>query len=222
MLEGAGLARCPSCRETFSTERTGLQDCPACGKPLVVPEAAAGAGAASQPPGPEGAAPSGDEGTPWERRDQLGAWPAWRETVVQALFEPGRLFSSARLDRGGAQAGFAVLTASSFWIVGQLLDRFLLGAQRERLLNVVRARGLRCDGGGDQRVDAPGAAMSCLVRAGAPSVHALGLAAVAAILLAAAVVLPLDAPPLSLFACPFRGATGLPCLSCGCTHSFAA
>ena len=64
--------------------------------------------------------------------------------------------------------------------------------------------------------------MSCLVRAGAPSVHALGLAAVAAILLAAAVVLPLDAPPLSLFACPFRGATGLPCLSCGCTHSFAA
>ena len=141
MLEGAVLARCPSCRETFSTERTGLQDCPACGKPLVVPEAAAGAGAASQPPGPEGAAPSGDEGTPWERRDQLGAWPAWRETVVQALFEPGKLFSSARLDRGGAQAGFAVLTASSFWIVGQLLDRFLLGAQRERLLNVVRARG---------------------------------------------------------------------------------
>jgi len=32
----------------------------------------------------------------------------------------------------------------------------------------------------------------------------------------------LDAPPLSLFACPFRAATSLPCLSCGSTHAFAA
>ena len=33
-------------------------------------------------------------------------------------------------------------------------------------------------------------------------------------------MLPLDAPPLSLFFCPFRAATGLPCLACGCTHAF--
>ena len=59
-----------------------------------------------------------------------------------------------------------------------------------------------------------------IVRAGPPSVHALGLAAVGAALLAAAAVLPLEAPPLSLFACPFRAATGLPCLACGCTHAF--
>jgi hypothetical protein len=57
-------------------------------------------------------------------------------------------------------------------------------------------------------------------RAGPPSVHALGLAAAGASLLAAAAVLPLDAPPLSLFACPWRAATGLPCLACGCTHAF--
>jgi hypothetical protein len=59
-----------------------------------------------------------------------------------------------------------------------------------------------------------------IARAGPPSVHALGLAAAGAALLAAAAVLPIDAPPLSLLVCPFRAATGLPCLACGCTHAF--
>ncbi len=58
-------------------------------------------------------------------------------------------------------------------------------------------------------------------RAGPPSVHALGFAGVAAALLGAALILPLDAPPLSWLTCPFRAATGLPCLSCGCTHAFS-
>jgi hypothetical protein len=26
--------------------------------------------------------------------------------------------------------------------------------------------------------------------------------------------------PLGIFACPFRAATGLPCLTCGCSHAF--
>jgi len=58
-------------------------------------------------------------------------------------------------------------------------------------------------------------------RAGPPSVHALGLSAVALSLLAAAALVPFDSPPLSLFQCPLRAATGLPCLSCGASHAFA-
>lgn len=57
-------------------------------------------------------------------------------------------------------------------------------------------------------------------RAGPPSVHAVALAGVAALLLGVAAALPLDAPLLALFACPLRAATGLPCLGCGATHAF--
>jgi Protein of unknown function (DUF2752) len=59
-----------------------------------------------------------------------------------------------------------------------------------------------------------------IIRAGPPSVHALALAGVAILLLAAAAVLPLDGPPLALLACPFRAATGFPCPGCGSIHAF--
>ena len=128
------LARCPSCRNTFSTDRSGRQDCPVCGKPLVVPEQPSGAPAPqaeivseTQPPG----------GTPWENRAQLGLVAAWAQTVQQALFEPATLFASARLDRGAAQLGFAVLTGSVFSAVGQALGLLVRGqsqALMDRLL----------------------------------------------------------------------------------------
>jgi hypothetical protein len=59
-----------------------------------------------------------------------------------------------------------------------------------------------------------------MVRAGPPSVHAVALAGVAALLLGVAAALPVDSPLLALFACPLRAATGLPCLGCGFTHAF--
>lgn len=124
------LARCPSCRNTFSTDRAGRQNCPVCGKPLVVPEQAG-----VPPAPPPGEAPVADEsGTPWERREELGFVAAWTQTVQGALFEPGRLFRSARLDRGPAQLGFALLTSSVFWALGQLLERLLLAGQMRRLI----------------------------------------------------------------------------------------
>lgn len=116
------LARCPSCRNTFSTDRSGRQDCPVCGKPLIVPEAAH-----AIPPGPAGTPPEVPEspsGTPWERREELGLLSAWGQTVQQALFEPARLFASARLDRNAAQLWF-VLSLSVFWMAGQLFTLLL-------------------------------------------------------------------------------------------------
>ena len=124
------LARCPSCRNTFSTDRSGRQDCPLCGKPLVVPEQPQAAIQAL----PEGQLPAAEpQGTPWERRAELGFFKGWAQTVQQSLFEPGKLFASARLDRGSAQLGFAVFTTSLFWSLGQIFERAVLGGEREQM-----------------------------------------------------------------------------------------
>ncbi|HYZ89949.1 MAG TPA: Yip1 family protein [Myxococcales bacterium] len=137
------LVRCPSCRNTFVTERTGIQDCPTCKQPLAVPEPADVVPPPATPSGEGGAAPPEMRpGTPWERRQQIGAVRAWRDTVAEALFEPAKLFGDARSDRGSSQAAFAVLTISVFSIVGQMFNRFLLGPWRERGLERLRQKGM--------------------------------------------------------------------------------
>jgi hypothetical protein len=135
------LARCPSCRNTFSTDRTGPQDCPVCKKPLVVPQAPGVVPTSAQSPLQPGGGPPAEQGTPWERRVELGAWHAYLDTLVQALFEPGQLFRSARLDRGAAQIGFAVLTVGAAWFVGQMLDRFFLRQWTQRLFEKLGGSG---------------------------------------------------------------------------------
>ena len=52
-------------------------------------------------------------------------------------FEPGSLFQSARLDRGAAQLGFAVLTISAFWTLGQIVEGLLLRGQRDQLRRIL-------------------------------------------------------------------------------------
>jgi hypothetical protein len=76
-------------------------------------------------------------GTPWERRGELGFWTALLQTLQQALLEPGKLFASARLDRGRAQLGFAVLVTSVSWAVGQVVEALLLRGQREQLRDLL-------------------------------------------------------------------------------------
>jgi hypothetical protein len=118
------LARCPNCRNTFSTERSGRQDCPSCGKPLVVPEQAVPVLATTD-------TPVSNDGTPWEHRRELGTLRAWSQTMQQALLEPAKLFASARLDHGSDHLSFAVWTTAIFWAIGQILERAMLSGQNE-------------------------------------------------------------------------------------------
>jgi hypothetical protein len=83
--------------------------------------------------------PAEQDGTPWERRAGLGFWTAWARTLQQTLLEPGKVFAAARLDRGSAQLGFAVLTTSVFWAAGQIFEHLLLGGQREQMRRLVDA-----------------------------------------------------------------------------------
>jgi len=64
------------------------------------------------------------------------------------------------------------------------------------------------------------------VRSGAPGLPASMLALAGVLSFAAASLIDFRSPAqrslLGLFDCPFRAATGLPCLGCGATHAFAA
>ncbi|MFL5309357.1 MAG: hypothetical protein ACJ79H_02775, partial [Myxococcales bacterium] len=71
----------------------------------------------------------------------MGLARGWWETLVQVLFEPGRLFRSARLDRGAAQTGFAVVTVSCAWFVGQMLHRFLVRPWTQHLIDKLGGAG---------------------------------------------------------------------------------
>jgi hypothetical protein len=99
------------------------------------------------PPEPLGVgAPTDGAGTPWERRRELGTFEAWKQTVWMALFEPGKLFREARLDKGSDQLWFALITGSIFVAAGQILDRLLFASQREQAMQLINDL---------RRVDAP-------------------------------------------------------------------
>lgn len=150
------LARCPTCRNTFSTDRTGRQECPSCGKPLVVPEqppaapkvpaAAPGSAAPGPEAGPTPAAPPPGfadppvpepVGTPWERRGdgpgQIPPLKAWADTLMLALFEPAKLFSMIRIEDHWSHLKFALWTGAVFSVIGQVLGHVLSGPLNEQM-----------------------------------------------------------------------------------------
>ena len=59
--------------------------------------------------------------SPWERRDELGLWPALRETMKAVLFSPGRLFSTMSFKEGMKEPlAFGLLAGS----LGSMLGFF--------------------------------------------------------------------------------------------------
>jgi hypothetical protein len=84
--------RCPQCTQTFSTVLEGRQACPSCGAMIDVPREVGGpAPVAAEPP-----LPAGDRGpTPWERRRELGFFPALWANWKAVIFHPETFFQRA-------------------------------------------------------------------------------------------------------------------------------
>jgi hypothetical protein len=128
------LARCTACRTTFRAERFGRQACPHCGAEVEIREPTHVAEATPQvSPPPEGAppphapyvpppaqqVPMPDGWTPWERRAELGFWPALGLTLKGTLFEPNHFFSSMRYDRA--------VDAHLYFLVVAVAPQLLMG-----------------------------------------------------------------------------------------------
>lgn len=114
------LARCSRCRNTFFTDRTGLQQCPKCGTDVVIdtaPRAEPESG--SRPPGLV------DRRTPWERRNELGVMPALGATLQQGLAEPAKLFDAMDPRRADALHVLFLAIVAGPLLLGLVVGRLL-------------------------------------------------------------------------------------------------
>jgi hypothetical protein len=119
------LARCAHCRETFSTDRFGVQRCPHCGWEVLLADPATAAGAASPepaPPAPSAAperpepAPDAGWGPPPPGHSPWGHTPPWTEHTGWGPLPPGAVLPPARgHDRGeGESSPFAARGREGF------------------------------------------------------------------------------------------------------------
>jgi hypothetical protein len=118
-------ARCPRCSTVFTTDRSGIQFCPNCGQQVDVPEPTRASGpggwdrpppggggpgagrfTGEPPPGGSGGFPGGRELTPWERRKELGFFPAFFETWKRSVLSPQSFFPTVRPDVPWSEALF--------------------------------------------------------------------------------------------------------------------
>lgn len=136
------MARCAKCQQVFQTERYGRQFCPACGAEVMLqppggpqppsePAAPpAGEKGVPPPPGsgftpppaggfglPPGGLPRGEadelESSPWERRGEIGFFPALLETLKRSATDPAHFFERMRVDNADGAVSY-------YWLVGGL------------------------------------------------------------------------------------------------------
>lgn len=130
--------RCPWCRETFESDRYGKQFCIRCGAELDVPEPAQQERERAlhehglPPPGGwhhQGARAETEHLPPWERRKELGFFPALVQTWVEATLRPTEFFSKLAPGGGiGPAFGYAVIVGSIGSIFSSLWMRLYEGA----------------------------------------------------------------------------------------------
>jgi hypothetical protein len=131
------LARCPACDRPFVTSSYGAQRCPKCGADVVLDDPLSPPG--ETPPGPPPSARPAPPPSPvpWERRSELGTWPALVETVKLVLFDPQRFFANLRYDSAEGVHLYFFLTAVVPQMLGTLLFQ-LSGAQRQQFEQLQR------------------------------------------------------------------------------------
>lgn len=134
------LARCSRCRNTFPASRFGRQSCPHCGAEVEIREPPAEGALAGPPPLPDPYAPPAAQDEPevpnlqpiaWERRAELGTWPALRDTVKLAISEPSRLFESMQYETAPGAHLYFLLVAVLPQMLGGLLNQLLNDPQAQ-------------------------------------------------------------------------------------------
>lgn len=148
--------QCPGCNKAILVpdERAGqVAACPACGGQMQLPSAGPAPTGLSAPVGAAKRCPFCSEqiqadaikchhcgsfldgrpadepqrdGPPWERRTEIGFWPALFQTVQGALIRPGQIFQGARLEGYGPAIGYCTLCGSFGLVVAMLFQSMIM------------------------------------------------------------------------------------------------
>jgi len=136
------LARCSRCQKTFYTDRFGRQRCTSCGAEVDIADPS-GAPPAAPLPGPidvyapPAAQVSGlppldgppGQSIPWERRRELGWWPALTQTLSATFSDPTNFFRRMRYDHVEGAHLYFLITFVLPLMLGSLLSSFGSGGQ---------------------------------------------------------------------------------------------
>jgi len=125
------LARCAKCQSKFVTERFGRQRCPVCDAEVEIADPSASPSVPADGTGKREntldparpTSPPAGSLTPWEQREALGAWPAFKATVGELVSDPSGFFSRIAPetgDHGGRSLSWLMLVVIPQAIAGAL------------------------------------------------------------------------------------------------------